>query len=364
MTDKLLVGKSAGQGTYRVPGEGSTQAFCEGRGSARDCVPHLYGDGVLFKMLALGLTTMGGLIPASSADVAGQPVQASEGCHATPSGYTCFYGPFRVGPEGKRILDLVAAPDEAGYVTEARATVVDRNNDAVSPHMVHLHHAVWVNPVADDLTCAASPGERFFASGKERTPMDLPDGYGYRWTNEASSQWPYSGRKGWGLVAHLDGMHDMTHGGIYIRLRMGFTPESEGVLDEIRPVWIDVNGSCAQNPVFDVPKDDERFRIGDVLEMPETGRFIGMGGHLHDGGLRLRLRNATTQSHVFTSRAVYDDPNYRWFLTEMTSFYRDDPSDETLQVDEGDLLRLTAVYDASRRREDAMGIMMGTLVPE
>ena len=319
---------------------------------------------MLVKSLALGLSLVAGLVTsAGGAPARGEPARAEAGCHETSRGYTCFYGPYDVDEDGLAVPpSLVPAPNEEGYITDARAAVVDARSDRISRHVIHLHHAVWVNPVEDDVTCAALPGDRFFASGKERTPMHLPDGIGYHWANEASPDWPYNGNKGWGMVAHLDSMHQLSHDNVYIRLRMGFTPSSEETLDEMRPVWIDVNGSCTANPTFDVPKggSDDRFRLSDRLDMPLSGRFVGMAGHLHDGGLRLRLRNDTTGQRIYTSRARYEDDSYRWFLTTMTSFY-DDPG---IAVSEGDELELTAVYDSSRRRRDAMGIMLGALVED
>lgn len=286
--------------------------------------------------------------------------RAERGCRETAGGYTCFYGPYEVGPDGKEILKIVPAPDEEGYICFARATLVDRANEPLSRHMVHLHHAVWVNPVAEDLTCSSPFGERFFASGKERTAMDLPAGYGYHWSNEANPNSPYYGAKGWGMTAHLDGMHGMTHKGVFLRLRMKFTPASEGDLVPTRALWIDVNGSCTLNPTFDVVKgsgSDGRYKKSATLDMPVSGNVIGMAGHLHDGGLRLTLRNQTAREKVFTSRARYEDSR-RWFLTGMTSFYG--TPGKTLSA--GDDLKLTAVYDSSRNWDDVMGIMMGALV--
>ena len=47
-----------------------------------------------------------------------------------------------------------------------------------------LHHAVWTSQWRRDATCGSSwlglAGERFFASGDERTAITLPSGYGYR----------------------------------------------------------------------------------------------------------------------------------------------------------------------------------------
>ena len=323
---------------------------------------------MLFRSLAAALTLIGTVVspsvarPASAEEGAPQGPRVERGCRVTEAGYTCFYGPYEVGPGGHEVLRIVPAPNAEGYITDARATLVDRDNDELSRHMVHLHHAVWANPVADDLTCDWMP-DRFFGSGKERTPMHLPDGYGYYWANEASSAWPYSGKKGWGLTAHLDGMHGMTHDGVFIRLRMGFTRSSDATLTPIRPFWIDVNGSCTTNPVFDVAKGsgtDGRFKKSATLDMPVSGEFIGMAGHLHDGGLRLRLANQTTHERVFTSRALYQDRDYPWFLTGMTSFYEAPGR----AVDAGDDLRLTAVYDSTHNWDDVMGIMLGALVEQ
>jgi hypothetical protein len=284
--------------------------------------------------------------PASAAKV-------DSGCHETTTGYTCFYGPYDVGPEGLMINGtLVAAPEEEGFITDARATLVGSDGDEVSVHKVHLHHAVWVNTKEEDLTCPSSPGDRFFATGKERTRMDLPDGYGYHWAYDHTNYW--------GMVAHLDGMHGSGQNNVYIRLKMGFT--TDPLTTPIRPVWVDVNGSCTGDPTFDVPKSTDetnRFRLSAPLDMPASGDFIGMGGHLHDGGVRLKLKNHSTHERMFVSKAVYNkhDP---WFLEKMTSFY-DLPGKP---VSQGDDLELTAVYRNSRNLQDVMGIMMLALVED
>lgn len=290
--------------------------------------------------------------PASAAEVAA-------GCHETTAGYTCFYGPYDVGPEGLEVTRRAVAPDEAGYITDARATLVGDDGDPVSIHKVHLHHGVWVNPEAEDITCPASPGDRFFATGKERTAMDLPAGHGYYWANQGVAGFPWYGVPQWGMTAHLDGMHGAGQDNVYVRLKLGFTTED---LIPITPVWVDVKGSCTQDVTFDVPKSTDgknRFRISAPLDMPASGDFIGMGGHLHDGGVRLKLKNHTTDERMFVSEAVYNkhDP---WFLQKMTSFY----GLPGKSVAQGDDLELTAVYNSTRKWNDAMGIMMLALVED
>src|SRR3712207_3203218 len=85
--------------------------------------------------------------------MANSSVEPADGCHATETGYTCFYGPVSVpAGESVEIQDLVDVPPVPGYVTGMRATLVDPSGDKLAHHMVHLHHAVWINPNKDDTT--------------------------------------------------------------------------------------------------------------------------------------------------------------------------------------------------------------------
>jgi hypothetical protein len=297
----------------------------------------------------------------------------TEGCHRNDRGYVCFYGPYDVG-QGKmlQVEDFATAPPEAGFITGMRATLVDGSGRKIAHHMVHLHHAVWVNPTKQDMTCEAirvDPGysvdvDRFFATGKERTKVSLPEGYGYYWGNQPAYGLP---DPFWFLAAHLDGMHGSSE--TYIRLNLDFVPEAEaaGMVD-VKPVWLDVR-NCTDDPVYDVPRKPAQRVHKEVWRytMPESGHFISMGGHLHDGGKRLVLRNATTGSHIYTSKAIYGMRNEPWYLTQMTA-----TSDlQAMSVAAADELVLTSIYDSTNRWKPrsefswrhVMGIMVGYLAP-
>jgi len=112
---------------------------------------------------------------------------------------------------------------------------------------------------------------------------------------------------------------------------------------------------------FNVPKDSGRghHRTTWDFVMPDSGRFVAMAGHLHDGGLKLKLRNVTQRQTVFVSRPTYSKHD-RWDLRTMSSF--SDASGPTVAA--GDRLRLIAVYNDSRRWKRVMGIMSGAFVPE
>lgn len=279
----------------------------------------------------------------------GSPARVLEaGCRPTDGGWRCLY-PMTLKYDGMtEVFDLVESPGVPGFITSARATLIDDEGRRVGHHMAHLHHAVWVNPQKQDLACPAWP-DRFFGSGKERTPMRLPDGYGYE-----------VGANDWGFTAHIDGMHTGHPGTFeaFIRLDLGFAP-ADSELTNIAPVWFSVTGECDADAEFDVPGTGSRYTKSDVWRATETGRFIAAAGHLHDGGLALKLRNTATHDNIFISRALYERrPREFWYLTRMTSFART----PGVAVDEGDDLRLTAAYDGGRRRHDVMGIMLGAFV--
>ncbi|MGH2729286.1 MAG: hypothetical protein ACRDJI_01615, partial [Actinomycetota bacterium] len=229
---------------------------------------------------------------------------------------------------------------------------------------VHLHHAVWLNPAREDLTCESYAGlapnyDRFFATGKERTKVVLPAGYGYFWSNEPAPEYP-SIDPFWALVAHLDGMHGSSD--VYIQFDISFVPEAAatGIVDA-RPVWLDVR-NCSADPIFDVAKGSGvhgKYRERWDYTIPIGGDFVFMGGHLHDGGLKLKLRNNTAGTNIFTSTAAYAKKKEPWYLTSMSTF----SGVPGMGVSAGDELRLTAVYDSTHNWEDVMGIMVGMLVP-
>ena len=71
------------------------------------------------------------------------------------------------------------------------------------------------------------------------------------------------------------------------------------------------------------------------------------------------MKNATTSEGIFTSRALYERRPREFWVRHADAVVRADAA-----VDEGDRLRLTAVYDGKRRWPSVMGIMLGAFVSE
>jgi hypothetical protein len=298
------------------------------------------------------LVSSGALVPASSAN---NSIQA--GCRRTTTGYRCLYGPIDLSSGPAQFGDFVAAPLEPGFITSARAVVVDEEGERVPSHSVHLHHSGWLNPTRSDFGCG-NPFEAIYGTGKEATRMHLPEGYGYFWDQTASTFEPNSA---WQLYSEVHPMHDGAPAVVYIRLNLGFVPSSESPeISDVRTIWWGVLG-CVGTQEFDVEKGSGhhgRFKLSREFVMPFTGRFIWMAGHLHDGAIKLKLRNITKEAMVYSSRAVYSK-NSKWDLRTTTVL-----SDGVgIPADQGDVLRLTAVYDSTHRWEKVMGIMRAVVVP-
>jgi len=278
-------------------------------------------------------------------------------CDATPGGYRCLYGPVRVGYGSNEIFTTVAAPPDPGYIASARATVVDVKGRPLDHHLVHLHHSGWLNMARSGLVCDTL-FEGIYGTGKERTAMRFPSGYGYYWSNEP----PILGSlesPSWQLYAILQGMHRNVATDAYLRLDLGVVSRPDPI-EEVKTLWLSATG--CNNWTFSVPRGSGRrgeYRLTSDFEMPEAGRIVWAAGHVHDGGLEIRLENASGGSHLLSSKALYEDPTHPWSLTGTTVW----SDHEGIAVARGDVLRLTAIYDSSRSWPDAMAALRLAYVP-
>src|SRR3954470_2967538 len=90
------------------------------------------------------------------------------------------------------ITDIVPNLIYDGDANNPTGTTANLSNGAM------MHHFVLINPGRTDAVCPSGLqgqlGERFFASGNERTHMHLPSPYGY---------YNPAGRATWTLITHL-----------------------------------------------------------------------------------------------------------------------------------------------------------------
>ncbi|HEX6235940.1 MAG TPA: hypothetical protein VFZ68_02035 [Acidimicrobiales bacterium] len=198
----------------------------------------------------------------------------------------------------------IEKPCEDCYITKMIPNLVEAGTDTPVnfDNQGMLHHVVNVNWSRPDVTCRPSwfgdtinllgavegGNERFFASGNERTVMEVPDGYGFR--VRPGDQW--------GLIVDVMNMSMQDR-----QYEFEYTFEWVESAEPVRPVWLDID-QCSDSEV-DTPAgySDHHYDWRSTLD----GRIVAIGGHLHDQGIAISAENATTGETICTSRAAYVD---------------------------------------------------------
>src|SRR5215210_583309 len=247
------------------------------------------------------------------------------------------FGPIAVKPGQNDVLInpvTIEKPLVDGYITRFRPNLVRADGTVPPVEQVHLHHGTWISYPE----YGSGP---FFAAGEEKTVAPFPRGFGM----------PVSGSDTWLLLY-------MVHSAVaqpmeaYIIYDIDFIPKAKG--DELGikpayPLWLDVRPSGY--PVFNVqrpfggpdgectwPKEqcaafnswggkevgqgEPGNGIGEDKTLPSLGQsfgvednftggtLIGLGGHLHPGGIRneLDLVRDGEAKRIYTGIPTYWDP--------------------------------------------------------
>lgn len=155
-----------------------------------------------------------------------------------------------------------------------------------------LHHLIGVNYGRRQLVYHAV--ERLFGWGSETDPVELPKSLGVPLERGA----------------HL-GMYAMFHNetgrdvdGAYLRVTLLYTPKAGNHPVNVLPLYIDVNNVIGGVTTFDIPpgKSTRSYEF----ELPTGVRVIGVGGHLHDYGVAVRLEDAETGKVLVRLKAKRD----------------------------------------------------------
>jgi hypothetical protein len=223
------------------------------------------------------------------------------------------YGPINVKPGQNDVLIepvTIQKPTQDGYVTRFKPNLVLADGSVPPVEQVHLHHGTWLSQP----DYGSGP---FFAAGEEKTIAPFPTGYGM--PVKATDQW---------LLLYM--VHSAVQQPMqaYITYDIDWVPQAAGDAMGMKPafpVWLDVRPSGY--PVFNVQRDyggadgvctwprEECAKhdpfgqeipgqgkppegAGEDLELPKAGEpfgragpftggtLIGIGGHLHPGGLQ------------------------------------------------------------------------------
>ncbi|MDQ1568099.1 MAG: hypothetical protein QOF96_2979 [Actinomycetota bacterium] len=300
--------------------------------------------------LGMGLAAVALVLPGLGLDRVG--AADAPGVQVT----TVRYGPFTLPPAGKGgdvdhtnvVLPDAAKPCEDCFITRAEPDLVyDDGTPANLDTGLMLHHALLFNTGVPDTTCGADSffgrlGERFLASGNERTVKRYPDGYGYHLGRD-----PVTG------VFHIMNHSEVTKT-VWFTFKVNWVPASTPGVRAITPLWLDEN-NCRDSE-YNAPAGPTSQHW--TWTSTVSGRIISGGGHVHTGGVRTVLTNLTTGQHICTSWAGYGHkPAYGGEIESMSYCAWD-----TLGVvHKGDTLDLQTDYNAAEPVPGAMGIMLMAL---
>ena len=262
------------------------------------------------------------------------------------------YGPLDITP-GQNLIQnskfRVPQPTEDGWVVGFKPNLQLPDGRVPPVDVLHLHHGVWAVATRRDATAPLFP-ERFVAAGEEKTALELPSGYGYR----------YSPTDAWYLNYMIHNLSAKPFQ-VYITYDVDFVPASApqaSTMKDVHPIWLDVqNGKIY--PVFDVhkgsgtngrytyPDDEPSAPRVNTYTVPNDGVLVKTFGHLHPGGLAdtFSVTRGSDSRKVFTSKAKYYEPAgaVSWDVSMTTT-----PDDWDVAVKAGDTLAITTTYDTKR----------------
>jgi hypothetical protein len=278
------------------------------------------------------------------------------------------YGPFTIpgatNPDGthghahtgNQFRFFVEKPCSNCYVTSMQADLVypDGRQAGYSTD-VQLHHMVLANWSfgRSDATCnfgfpiplGLIFGQRFFASGDERTRIHYPAGYGYR----------VDAFDTWNLIYELASISAQPQD-VYIKMSYDFVPASTPGMRNVEPIWMDL----AQCGFSEISRPAGPSQASWTWDVNRPGEIVAIGGHIHDGGINIVIRNDTTGQVICDSRAGYGEtPLYidhhgtRHLSSMSTCIGRG-----VATVANGQRVTETAYYNMSEAVTDQMGIVM------
>jgi hypothetical protein len=220
-----------------------------------------------------------------------------------------------------------------------------------------LHHAMFAAQSSgkSDVTCAGKGpgllGERFFASGDERTVVDLTSvSYGYK-VNKTET---------WNMVYDLMNW-ETTSKTVKIKMTYKYATGSDATSRAaLRPVWLD-QAQCTLDSLISVPIGfsdthyDWKATIG--------GKLIAAAGHIHDHGVNDELTNESTGGTLLCNSVAgyggpgYETPDGRKHVSSMSVCL----GNPIATITKGQTLRLHTIYNVPEGHpeiDDAMGIMI------
>jgi hypothetical protein len=142
-----------------------------------------------------------------------------------------------------------------------------------------MHHMIMVNFSRRQLLYSAA--ERLMGTGTETGDVSVPKTIGVPMKPGMDL--------GMYIAWHNDTGRDLQ--GVQMKLIMLWTPKNQNPPPvNALPIYMDVNLTVGGTNTFDVPPG--KSSKGYEFTLPTGGRLLGVGGHMHDYGSKVRLEDA------------------------------------------------------------------------
>jgi hypothetical protein len=269
---------------------------------------------------------------------------------------TMRYGPYTIpgGTEAdpgmihNKLQFAVKRPCIDCYITAFKPDLVYADGSkATMDQGTMLHHAVWTSQWRRDATCGNEwlglAGERFFATGNERTAISFPARYGYR------VRWYDS----WNMLADLMN-HSATDKTVYVQVTFTTRPSWESV-GSVKPVWLDID-QCGDSE-YSIPAGFSDTHRDWSVNVP--GNVVAALGHVHGHGVAVEATNESEGGKsICRSDATLDPASGQNVLAMSTC-----TGDPLARIESGQTVRLHSEYQSSHVADDVMGIMLMYIRP-
>ncbi|KAK3671226.1 hypothetical protein LTR78_008861 [Recurvomyces mirabilis] len=222
-----------------------------------------------------------------------------------------------------------------------------------------LHHVVFINRARNDSVCSDNMPQRFFASGNERTRVDLTD----QGTHKIG--YPILANDAFIMSSELMNMLGNPQE-VVLSMIWEYVPSIPDDFKQAVPYWLDVGGCGDSN----VPAQaNKKFHYkSPAVTADFDGDIAFVAGHLHDGGTEVNLLKNGLKA--CTSYATYGKSNDAADGTShITSMQH---CVNVGKVQKGQRWSIKALYDTARHApmksndgslEPVMGIALAYITP-
>lgn len=235
----------------------------------------------------------------------------------------------------------------SGWLTAYHPSLVDASGQTLPNKL--LHHVAFYDTARPDFLCS-NKEEHIFGAGAEMNDWPTIPGFGYRVHKDDRIR----------ISTMFGNPTAETYRDVFLQVRIEYQLEKEHAagLKDVYPAWFDVMG-CGESGYDLAPGASTKTS---EFKIPFSGAILGVGGHLHDYGEWLILKNVRTNQTIATLEADADAQG-RVVSMPVKLFI----GHGGVQVRSGDVIEVTDAYKNPTGKsiaDGAMGIVVGYFLPD